>query len=577
MESGVEKLHLFSISMKLSDKHKNILAVTLYWWTLAVVITPNILLSFTEPVSLWGKIANTLLPAGLWWLCLCISRKVGRTSLLMFPLMFFAAFQIVLLQLYGRSVIAVDMFLNLVTTNPAEVGELLGNMALSILLVIVMFLPPIIASVYCCAKRIWLKESFIRRFRMPSLTVTVAGLVSLVLAYSVGKGYAVENDLFPVNVIYNVKLAVSRSIKTAKASNAGYRHYAYADTARAEREVYVLVVGETSRADHWQLNGYGRPTNPQLNDSTFISFPKTLSESNTTHKSVPMLLSHLNAENFEDSIYYVKSMITAFKEAGFKTAFFSNQRYNHSFIDRFGFEADTALFIKEMDGAQSNPGDLALLEYMDKEIDAGHGKQLIVLHTYGSHFSYADRYEGIKPVFTPDYPLQARASHRKELVNAYDNTVWLTAELLYRISKKLGTLDFPAAMIYTSDHGEDIFDDGRNLFLHASPVPSVYQIHVPFILWFNKDYAADYPDIINAAETNRLKNVSSGSAFAQTAFAIAGVRSAVSDSTASVVSASYKEPKRIYLTDHNIGLPLKHIGMRQVDFDVLDSLNISVD
>lgn len=577
MESGAEKLHLFSILMKLSDKKRNILAVTLYWWTLAVIITPNILLSFTEPISVWGKIANTLLPAGLWWYCLCISRKVGRTALFMFPLMFFAAFQIVLLQLYGRSVIAVDMFLNLVTTNPAEVGELLGNMALSIILVIIMFLPPIIAAICCCVKKIWLKESFIRRFRMPSLTVTVAGLVSLVLAYFPGNGYAVENDLFPVNVIYNVKLAVSRSIKTAKVSNDGYRHYAYADTARSEREVYVLVVGETSRADHWQLNGYHRPTNPQLDDSAFISFPKTLSESNTTHKSVPMLLSHLNAENFEDSIYYVKSIITAFKEAGFKTAFFSNQRYNHSFIDRFGFEADTALFIKEMDGASANPGDLALLDYMDKEIDAGHGKQLIVLHTYGSHFSYADRYEGIKPMFTPDYPLQARTSHRNELVNAYDNTVWLTAELLYRISQKLGSLDFPAAMIYTADHGEDIFDDSRNLFLHASPVPSVYQIHVPFILWFNKDYAEDYPGIINAAGTNRMKNVSSGSAFAQTAFAIAGVRSAVSDSTASVVSPAYREPQRIYLTDHNIGLPLKQVGMRQVDFDVLDSLGISVD
>ncbi|MDE6049379.1 MAG: DUF1705 domain-containing protein, partial [Paramuribaculum sp.] len=135
--------------MKLSDRQKDILAKILYWWTIIVVITPNIILSFTEPVSIWGKIANTLLPTGLWWLCLSFSRKVGRTSLFMFPLMFFAAFQIVLLDLYGRSVIAVDMFLNLLTTNPAEAGELLGNMIAAVCLVIIMFVPPIIGAIYC--------------------------------------------------------------------------------------------------------------------------------------------------------------------------------------------------------------------------------------------------------------------------------------------------------------------------------------------------------------------------------------------------------------------------------------------
>ncbi|MDE5838068.1 MAG: lipid A phosphoethanolamine transferase [Paramuribaculum sp.] len=563
--------------MKLSDKQKDILAKLFYWWTLIVVITPNIILSFTEPVSIWGKIANTLLPAGLWWLCLSLSRKVGRTSLFMFPLMFFAAFQIVLLDLYGRSVIAVDMFLNLLTTNPAEAGELLGNMIAAVFLVIIMFVPPIIGAIYCCVKKIYLHHSFILRFRIPAFVVAVAGIISLILAYSTQSGYAIENDLFPVNVIYNVKLAVCRGVKMSKPSNSKFTHFAYADSARNNREVYVLVIGETSRADHWQLNGYDRPTNPELNDSAFISFPKTLSESNTTHKSVPMLLSHLTSENFEDSIYYVKSIITAFKEAGYRTAFFSNQRYNHSFIDQFGFEADTTLFVKEMPGADSNPSDLVLIDYLNAEIDAGNGKQLIVLHSYGSHFSYADRYEGVEPVFQPDYPLQASKSHRKELVNAYDNSIILTSKLLSRVSSKLDSLCCPAALIYTSDHGEDIFDDDRNLFLHASPVPSIYQIHVPFILWFNREYSDTYPHIIKAAEANKIKNVSSSSAFAQTAFSIAGIKSAVSDSTASVVSRSYIEPKRMYLTDHNVGLPLKRIGMRDIDFEILDSLQISAD
>ena len=72
-------------------------------------------------------------------------------------------------------------------------------------------------------------------------------------------------------------------------------------------------------------------------------------------------MSDITACNF-DSIYHQKGIITAFKEAGYQTAFFSNQRYNHSFIDFFGKEADTFDFIKEdsLDSAY-NPSDDELL------------------------------------------------------------------------------------------------------------------------------------------------------------------------------------------------------------------------
>ena len=43
-------------------------------------------------------------------------------------------------------------------------------------------------------------------------------------------------------------------------------------------------------------------------------------------------------------------------------------------------------------------------------------------------------------------------------------------------------------MLYLSDHGEDIFDDPRHLFLHASPVPSYYQLHIPFLIWMSDSY-----------------------------------------------------------------------------------------
>ena len=56
-------------------------------------------------------------------------RRSGVMIWLAFPFIFFCAFQIVLLYLFGNSIIATDMFTNLLTTNPGEAGELLGKLA----------------------------------------------------------------------------------------------------------------------------------------------------------------------------------------------------------------------------------------------------------------------------------------------------------------------------------------------------------------------------------------------------------------------------------------------------------------
>ena len=62
-----------------------------------------------------------------------------------------------------------------------------------------------------------------------------------------------------------------------------------------------------------------------------------------------------------------------------------------------------------------------------------------------------------------------------------------------------------AALIYTSDHGEDIFDDPRHLFLHASPVPSYYQLHIPFLIWMSDSYREAYPEHWEAVTANKEK------------------------------------------------------------------------
>lgn len=550
----------------------------LFYIFLFILIVPNIILCFTEPLPVVAKVCNVLLPFGCYYLLMTLSRNCGKMFWILFLFIFFGAFQIVLLYLFGQSIIAVDMFLNLVTTNSSEVMELLDNLIPALIFVIVLYMPALVLATVSIIWKRKLSVEFISRQRKRAFAALAIGVVSLVAAHLPAKRYEMESDLYPINVCYNVALAVQRNAQTLDyhRTSKDFTFQAKSTHPAEKREIYVLVVGETARAMNWKLYGYERNTNPKLTKTEGLTaFQHVLTESNTTHKSVPMLLSSISALNF-DSIYYQKGIITAFKEAGYQTAFFSNQRYNNSFIDFFGKEADTWDFIKE-DSVDSNynPSDDELLELVGKELEKGARKQFIVLHTYGSHFNYRERYPSEMSFFQPDALMDAEAKNRSSLVNAYDNTIRYTDDFLSRLINLLNKQGVDAAMLYTSDHGEDIFDDKRHLFLHASPVPSYYQLHVPFLVWMSDNYQQAYPALQAAATANRMKNVSSSASFFQTMLQLGGVKTPYRNDSLSVVSPLYTEKSRVYLNDHNEPRPLDKIGMKKIDFEMLRKNGIS--
>lgn len=547
-------------------------------WTLVGCTLPNIWLAFTEHMTVIQSLTNVILPLGIYMLLMSITPKVGKATLWMIILFFFAAFQSVLLYMYGRSVIAVDMFLNVVTTNPGEVGELLGNMLFIIIVVIVIYIPPIVLAILAQIRHWLLPGKILKITRRASLYTIGAGIILFIAGFFSGsRPYRPHCDLYPVNVLYNLYLACQRTVKVAEyhETSAAFTYNATPTHPDSVPEIYIVVVGETSRADNWQINGYNRPTTPRLMDLPGLTaFPRAISQSNTTHKSVPMLLSHLDAATFGDSIYNVKSLITAFKEAGFHTAFFSAHSRNHSFIDFFGEEADETKFIKEQGLNKKHYYDTDLLPFLDRKIAEGHKKLLIVLHAYGSHFNYIDRYPDDRAFFTPDRPAHATHHYRDKQINAYDNTIRFTSDFLADIIGRLNDSGVRTAMIYTSDHGEDIFDDERRLFLHASPIPSYWQIHVPFIVWLSDNYTSAYPAKARALCGNAGKFVASSRAFFHTVMDMAGIATPRFNSTFSVLDSAYTPGTAIYLNDHNEQVPLRECGILANDLHKLDSLGI---
>ena len=100
----------------------------LFRFFVIVNLIPCILLVFTEPYSFMGKVILVTFPLGMYLFVFSWLKNIGLMQLILIPQLIFNAFQIVLFYLFGESVIAVDMFLNLATTNVTEASELLNNL-----------------------------------------------------------------------------------------------------------------------------------------------------------------------------------------------------------------------------------------------------------------------------------------------------------------------------------------------------------------------------------------------------------------------------------------------------------------
>ena len=557
----------------MSNKLRFILSPTfLSSYAVIALTVPNLALSITDSMPFGAAMANIFLPMSAYTIIMSLSRHPGRQVWILFPLVFFAAFQMVLVYLYGGGVIAADMFLNLITTNPGEAMELLDNLLPAVAGVFVLYLPLLIIAAIQWSRHITLSAAKRRPVRRIALIIwTMATILAATLYVVYPKGeekagrfeYRVENDLYPINVFYNLYLAIHEGWLSAhyQENVANYRFNSVSLHEKASTEVYILVVGETARSRDFQLYGYPRHTNPKLSkEKRLMVFKGVRSQSNTTHKSVPMLLTAASAED-HDRLYREKGIIAAFREAGFHTAFFSNQQRNHSYIDFLGEEANDVCFIREHI-ANGITYDAQLLPYVRKELSKRPRKLFIVLHMYGSHFNYRDRYPKAGAHFLPDLPTEAKAQNRPQLLNAYDNTILETDRFLANLISMLRAQGCVSAMLYTSDHGENIFDDNRKLFLHASPHPSAYDTDVPLMVWTSREYDHSHPSIVKALRSNLHKGAESNASVFPTMLSIGGIKTRLNLDSLSLANPAYKLGTRYYLNDHNHAVPLSAYGIR---------------
>jgi glucan phosphoethanolaminetransferase (alkaline phosphatase superfamily) len=300
----------------------------------------------------------------------------------------------------------------------------------------------------------------------------------------------------------NVALSARRVWLNTSAPDPGVSIHGHAQSGWGDQPLtVVLVVGESVRPDHLSLYGYTRDTTPNLRGMSkdLLVFCDVGSTAHYTFVAVRNLVGMPTPQG-------TASMVQTFSEAGFRTAWLSNQEHSDlsDHADVFDHsENDYDFHLRR---------DTALLSPFESFLKQGGPRQFIALHMIGSHFPYEERYGSASTVFRPtlaDVGAQGHpgAENKAAAINSYDNTVVELDTFLNRVLAALSKEDRPVLLLYTSDHGEDLFDDQRQRFMHALGEPSSWNPRVPLFVWTNAAYAKLNPSGLKALEEKRERRV----------------------------------------------------------------------
>ncbi len=327
--------------------------------------------------------------------------------------------------------------------------------------------------------------------------------------------YLKFNKIYPCSFIWKTKevIVLKEKIKQSQEDLKAFLFHAEKQKNIDEREIYVFVIGETARYSNFSINDYHRETSPLLEKiDNLVSFSNFYAEANLTSISLPMMLTRTTPQDAERYLTE-KSFVDAFKEAGFKTYWIANQNSENGFVRRISKDADQEYFaIKDFDSADNF--DENLWVYLDEILNKNDKKALIVIHTLGSHFRYNYRYpenfEEFKPNFKGAFNYNLISPENKELfINTYDNSILYTDYFLANTIEKIKKENAVSLFIYTSDHGENLFDTKENIVLHGGAKPTIFDIHVPLFIWSSPEYRNVYGQKWENIERNKDKKLSS--------------------------------------------------------------------
>lgn len=303
---------------------------------------------------------------------------------------------------------------------------------------------------------------------------------------------------------YNLLFAVRDFAQEKLTMTAGTEAKIAVTYPKAEPVTVVLVVGESVRAQNWGLNGYARQTTPELaKRGDLINFTDVTSCFPLTRVAVPCILTNAS---YTHAVRPEYSLLRLFREMGFFTASIDMHGMSNSV---FGSPV-TSLFnegnqLVSLNGSilKSTNVDDAGVEQLRQILGEQQGNLFLFFHPFGSHWPfdtrYPERFRQFTPVCNPSDPrLIGLAKDMsecvpQELVNAYDNSILYADHVLSEVIDAVK--DRPALVLFTSDHGQSLGENG--LFLHGHEHAEMER-KVPMAIWASPSFAKRYAPALAA-------------------------------------------------------------------------------
>lgn len=329
-----------------------------------------------------------------------------------------------------------------------------------------------------------------------------------------------------------------------------FRFGAHAERPAGEPQVVVVVLGESSRYDRWSLNGYARETNPLLSQETnLVPLQDLITSVSATRLSVPVIVSRKPAIDSLKDGFSEKSFLSAFKEAGFKTFWLSNQISFGKFdtpVSVFAKEADVVDFLNLGGFTDNSSYDEVLFGPLKHALADPAPKKLVVLHTLGSHWNYSHRYpkqfDKWQPsLFGVDKPVYTDIRLKERLNNSYDSSILYTDWFLAHVIGALKETAQPVSMLYVADHGQTLYDNSCRLVFHGHNTQ--YEFHVPAFAWYSDAYRERNPDKVAQLLRHRKARLATENIF-HTLLDLADVRYPDERLAWSFVNPAFKQHKR---------------------------------
>jgi lipid A ethanolaminephosphotransferase len=476
---------------------------------LALIVAIYVALVLNQPF--WRKFAGVVAPAGLddWLFAGAVASSVVLVAylvllalsakpllrillLILLPVMAAAAY---FMGEYGI-VIDVHMVRNVFETDTREANDLI-TLKLVAYVVLLGLAPAVLFWLVP-----WTKQSY-REETAGKLKAAALSLLLLVTAMlpvwgdfiSLARDHReLKMTLTPVNFVSALTGYWRQEKRKRAAAVASYGEDAHQSASGNPRKsLFVIAVGETARADHFSLNGYSQPTNPGLSKiSDLINYSQAYSCGTDTAQSVPCMFSGLGRDGFTNAKANAReNLLDIFKRAGIDVVWRENQSGCKGVCARIPTETLTGHNVPTFYPSTENFDDI-LVDGLDARIPKLDRDTVIVLHMMGSHGPaywkrYPEKFETFKPACKDS---QFSRCELQEIVNAYDNSIVYTDHVLARLIETLkgaASHGVDAGMIYVSDHGESLGENG--MYLHGMPyvIAPEAQIHVPMVVWLSPE------------------------------------------------------------------------------------------